>query len=201
MVIKTKLPNNQIQINVQEILKKVSDPLTDDEIENILGKRARNRILSYSDLQNFQFIEQLLPNKFDYRIILIEQKENVGHWICILRYIDSQNLKNTIEIFDSYGNPIISTLDKIKGFIKLEQSNQYIIDLIEDAILKKYQIVQNRIQFQKYGTNINTCGRYVLARIVGMMKLKMNLKEFQDFLIYQDAKFKKGFDFVIGIFI
>lgn len=201
MVIQTNFPNTQIKINVQEILKKVSDPLTDEEIENILGKRAKNKIISYSELQDFQFIEQLLPNQYDYIIILIEQTKNIGHWIGILRYIDSNDLKNTIEIFDSYGKPLIGTLDKIKGIIKIEQSRQYITDLIDDAILKNYKIVQNRIQFQKYGDNINTCGRYVIARIVSVMKLKMNLKEFQDFLIYQDAKFKKGFDFVIGIFI
>lgn len=201
MVIQTNFPNNQIKIDVQEILKKVSDPLTDEEIEKILGKRSKKRIMSYSELQNFNYIEQLLPNKFDYRIILIEQKKNVGHWICILRYIDSLNLKNTIEIFDSYGKPLINTLDKIKGFIKIEQSKQYILELIDDAILKNYNIVQNNIQFQKYDNNINTCGRYILARIVAMMKLRMNLKEFQDFLIYQNERFKKGFDFVIGIFI
>lgn len=202
MVIQMKFNTPKIKVDVNEILEKVKNPMTDDEIEYHLGKKAKNRIISYEDLEKYQYIEQLLPNSFDYIIILVEWKENNGHWICMLRYIDSQTKKATIEIFDPYGNPIVRTLDKIKSDImRIRQPKQLIVDLVQDALNKNYQIKQNRHQFQSKNSHINTCGRWVILRIVSSMKLKMNNQEFINFIQEQDNKFQLGNDFIVGLLV
>lgn len=202
MVIQMKFNTPKIKVDVNDIMEKVKHPMTDDEIEYHLGKKAKNRIISYEDLENYQYIEQLLPNSFDYIIILVEWKENNGHWICMLRYIDSQTKKSTIEIFDPYGNPIVSTLDKIKSeYMRIRQPKQLIVDLVQDALNKNYQVKQNRHQFQSKNSNINTCGRWVILRIVSCIKLKMNNQEFINFIQEQDNKFQLGNDFIVGLLV
>jgi hypothetical protein len=39
----------------------------------------------FSDLENYNDIYQLLPEWEDYRIILIEQKPRMGHWVCLTK--------------------------------------------------------------------------------------------------------------------
>jgi hypothetical protein len=66
--------------------KLVKHPLSDTELKTILGKDSK--IVMYPDLSKYNTIEQLLPNPFDYCIILIVEDENKytieGHWTALL---------------------------------------------------------------------------------------------------------------------
>ena len=66
--------------------------------------RNNSNISKYSELKEYDSITDfipnnidLLPNDFDYRLILIEQAKNSGHWTVLVRF------KNNIYYFDSYG--------------------------------------------------------------------------------------------------
>jgi hypothetical protein len=42
-------------------------------------------VVKFSDLEIYKDIYQILPAWEDYRIILIEQKPRMGHWVCLTR--------------------------------------------------------------------------------------------------------------------
>lgn len=80
--------------------------VSDQDITNVLGPKAYDHIIKYSELQNYKSIEQLLKGPKNFMIILIEiDKINSGHWISLLRN------HNTIEVFNSYGSSISSKID------------------------------------------------------------------------------------------
>ena len=113
--------------------------LSNTDIMKSLGKSCR--IIEYSELEEYQNIEDLLSKPKDYVIILIETVgQNIGHWICLLRY------QNTIEFFNSYGKPIDSQkntlylLKKIKNLDKHEITYQIYYTI---AITKLYIIKNN----------------------------------------------------------
>ena len=66
-----------------------------------------HKIIKYSELSNYSCFSELLPNEQNFIVLLIEQKENSGHWVCIVRENDN------IYLFDSYG----SSLDRELGFV------------------------------------------------------------------------------------
>ena len=54
------------------------------------------KIIKYADLDNYDDIYMLLPNRMDFCFILTESKLNSGHWTLLIRD------DNIIEYFDSY---------------------------------------------------------------------------------------------------
>jgi hypothetical protein len=85
----------------------------------------------YPDLSKYHTIEQLLPNPYDYCIILIVEDENKhsieGHWTALLRY------NGLFEYFDPYGNgadvDLVHWLDK-KTRARLHESKPYLTFLL-----------------------------------------------------------------------
>ena len=75
----------------------IETPLSDSDLEKFLGPDVQQHIITYSDLADYQDLEQLLPHDKAYKIILIEYEKNSGHWICMLRY------GKMIEKFNSFG--------------------------------------------------------------------------------------------------
>ena len=67
-----------------------------NKFSRLLGPDANNKIMKYSELESVNDLNDLLLPQ-DYRIILIETKNNVGHWTAITRN------DNLIVWFDSYG--------------------------------------------------------------------------------------------------
>jgi hypothetical protein len=53
-----------------ELKKMVSE---DDFIRNF-GLDVKNKIMKYSELENFNTIDELIPDKDDFRILLLEKK-------------------------------------------------------------------------------------------------------------------------------
>ena len=98
-------------INLEVIGKRITEPLTDSDLEKYFGSGVESEIIKYSELANYKTIDELLPKPFDFRIILVEQKPMSGHWVLILKYGD------TIENFNSYGIEI----DKQKGSLSINE--------------------------------------------------------------------------------
>ena len=70
--------------------------IASNEFCKMLGKGVK--VIKYSELENHSDINQVIPEPKGYRIILIETKQNTGHYVCLLKY----NEKSYV-YFDSYG--------------------------------------------------------------------------------------------------
>ena len=67
-----------------DIQKRISEPMSNEDLEKYLSVKPSD-IMKYGDLSNYQSIEQLLPKDGDFQIILIEDKQNSGHWVVTVR--------------------------------------------------------------------------------------------------------------------
>jgi len=118
-----------------------------------------DHIMKYSQLANYNSLEELLPKPFDYKVILLENDYNSGHWVCIIR----QN--NIIELFNSYGIPIDTEFKYIPDWIErwLGQDKRYLSKLIKSST--GFTVISNKVPFQSKTKDIATCGRWVIHRI------------------------------------
>jgi len=186
-----------MNLNISEINNKIEEPLTDSDLIYFLGKNVKDNIIKFSDLENYKSIEKLLPTDRSYKIILIENTHNVGHWVVILRY------DKTIEYFNSYGTNPINDLNYVENNnnIVLNQSKQYIKKLLNDAINKNYIVIYNKKRFQKLKSSINTCGRHVVSRIIAMTKLNLDLEKYINLLDKYKRKYKITYDQAITLIV
>jgi hypothetical protein len=99
-------------IDLPTIKQRLENYISSDDLLKYFGEKINDKIVKYSDLDNYKNIEQLLPQNNDFVIILIENKLNSGHWVCLLRY------DNTLEFFNSYGllpSVDLNFIDKIQN--------------------------------------------------------------------------------------
>ena len=82
--------------NKQKLQQQIKEEITDGDLTRYFGKRDFKNIIKYSELANYSSIQQLLPRNKSWKIILIENEHNSGHWTLLLRY------NNTIEWFNSH---------------------------------------------------------------------------------------------------
>ena len=61
----------------------MNQPLSNHQLESALGSGTKT--ITYSELRNYSFIEELLPNVGDFKIILIRDQPSSGHWVVIVR--------------------------------------------------------------------------------------------------------------------
>jgi hypothetical protein len=143
---------------------------SNEDIKRCIGC-SDEHIMKYSELANYNSLEQLLPNTVDYKIILVETNRNSGHWVCVLRK------GNVIECFNSYGIPIDSEFKYIPDWIErwLGEDTRYLTNLIKAS--KGFTVVSNKVPFQENINGINTCGRWVILRIE-LHRLGYSLDEF-----------------------
>ena len=169
--------------------------MSGQDIENYL---PNCKIIEYNDLADYNEITDLLTKPIDYVIILIETTaDNVGHWVCVLRY------SNTIEFFNSYAeapdfqkNNFIS---KAKN-IEFGQTENYLTNLLVNS---NFNIIYNKLQLQKYSNGSTTCGRWAVMRLLCLLNHNMDLKKFLEFMIKLKAKFKnkKSYDEIVCMII
>jgi hypothetical protein len=166
--------------------------ITDEDIDKYLGK---GHVMKYNELVNYPTILDLLPADNSFKIILLEEKPNKGHWVALLRY------GNTIEEFDSYGSSFQTELAYLgkKVLNRLHESTQ-IIDRLLKTIPKSFHLVINKTKFQKLQQNVNTCGRHSILR-AQMMLLGYDLKEYQDFLKRLKKQYGMSYDEIVSSFV
>jgi len=164
-----ELPKQSKQSSIKDRIK---TSMTNTDLEKHTGIKDAD-IIKYSDLKNYSKIEELLPTDKSSRIILIEDKYNHGHWVCLLRYGD------TIEYFNSYGKKY----DMDWGFVNrmmrviLGQNNNDMTRLMKQAQSDGYKTIWNKVAYQRLSPDIQTCGRFCVFRIE-MMKIGYTLDEF-----------------------
>lgn len=172
--------------------KLIADPLDDSEIRQILGNP---RIMKYSELKNYNKIEDILTNSiFDYIILLIEAQMNSGHWVCIVRKY------NKVFYFDSYALypafPINWNSQQTNN--ELGQHKTYLLDLFNNSDL---DIEYNKIVYQnEMSSNVNTCGRHCIVFIL-LCKYGLDLNTYYDFMQCMKKQLKMNYDQIVAYLI
>ena len=141
---------------------------------DILAVFPEAKIIKYADLDQYTDIYQLLPRRMDFVFILTESQTNSGHWTLMIRD------DNKFEYFDSYGVSPKSILDYIPSYKNKKLGNNYSEDLgmIIKNIKPTDKFIYIKTKFQKDGPDINTCGRWVIARLALFLSDSLDLKEF-----------------------
>ena len=109
---------NRMRTNITDLDLKRYFPETNEPNDNVI---------KYSELGNIQSLDEILPHDKSWKIILLEQELNRGHWMMICRY------GNTYCEFDSYGKRIddeLKFVDKIQKIL-LGQNQKYITELLK----------------------------------------------------------------------
>jgi hypothetical protein len=178
---------------LENMRKTLAYSLSDADIRHILGQNTK--IVEFKDLDTFENIYELLPNEKDFVIILVESKDNSGHWVMLIR--DG----NRIEQFDSYGCPLETELNFISSAMNrmLGQSKQEFHQLMR-TIDEEDELVYNKSRLQAEDPNIATCGRHCCLR--GLMhNLGYSLEEYLQFL--EDHREETGLpiDVIVAKFV
>lgn len=151
-----------------------------------------DKIIKYSELDKYDCFDTLLPNKeFDFKLILIEQQENVGHWVAVARKGEN------IYLFDSYGNPIDKELSFIDTATKmlLGEDKQMINRLIKKCNCD-LGIHENCYQVQSEKKGVSTCGRHCIL-FIELVKMGYNLDEYLKFFYTSSENTGKPTDILV----
>lgn len=128
--------------------------LSAEDLRGMLGAKAQTvRVMLYDDLVSFRSLDELLTG-FDAAIILLQiQTPNsppVGHWIAML------DMETYVEHFDSYGIGIDEEL-------AVTHEKAYLRDMMEET---RRPLVQTKARLQARREDVNTCGRWCVARVL-----------------------------------
>lgn len=130
-----------------------SEALSFPQLQFLAGKRQTQscRWIVYDDLRNYKTIDQLMA--LGACVILLEietlNKPRIGHFIIILKH------KDHYEHFDSYGIGMDEELSLTK--------EHHLSNIFRNS---KVKIVDNTKRLQRLREDINTCGRWVVARLL-----------------------------------
>jgi hypothetical protein len=177
------LPNEQEEEIIEE-------PMGDDDIKHYFPNA---KIITYSQLNDMNNIEELLPNDKTFSFMLIEDSPNRGHWVGLSRYGD------IVEFFDSYGGKPDSQLkwnSKEKN-VKLGQGKHSLSRLLDNFNGK---VVYNPVKYQEDASDVNTCGRHCTFRILNMKDGK-NLEEYYKYMNRLKNNTGKNYDEIVANFV
>lgn len=177
-----------------DVLERISTNISDADLRRYFGDDADRNTIKYSELSQFKDIEELLPKDKAYKIVLFENDFNTGHWILLLRY------GKTIEFFNSYGlkpNADFKYVSRIKNFF-LGQDPDDLKRLLDGAEKSGYSVIYNKTRFQKMAQGINTCGRWIILRIVMMDFFCLDLPEFIKFIKTLSDKYDYTPDVIVS---
>ena len=175
--------------DIQRIIRK---PLSDADLKHILGDNLK--IVRYSDLSRDSSIDTLLPESKDYCIILIEEEQDSGHWVALLKY------GNTIEFFDPYGNKWDTELSWIpmEKRQQLGETQKYLSGLLERSNLKH---IHSPFHFEKTSNTVNTCGSHCAHRTYRLKHDNMDLNAYYSYMQDAEEKFRASADEVVAEFV
>lgn len=134
---------------------------------------GQTRILPYEQLKTYNNLEQIL-SPYGTCVLLYETKENFGHWVVLI-----DRGSGMLEFYDSYG---------LKPDEELQIDNQYhlrihggVLTPHLTALIKSggWSVKYNNKQLQKQLSDVNTCGRYCVMRI---LYKDISIQKFNDLL-------------------
>lgn len=180
-----------------KLKEKLNHPLNTEEIEKLIPFDVN--IVHYAALQSYNDIFELMyPNNCVIIFLETQQQEgNVknGHWICLtlsprspcltkseIHNLEASKEEYCINFFDSYGNNGDEVKDDLdENLMELTgQANDLLSKLLYDANQEGYFIEYNEKPLQKLKKGVNTCGRFVVLRI---LTKNFPLEDFQKFMM------------------
>jgi len=169
------------------VLKLIHKPLSDDDLRHILGEDIK--IIKYSQLADYNDLNDLLPQRNDCCILFYEEQLDVGHWTGLLKYDDK------FEHFDSYGIKPDSELRwlTMRARQRLNEAIPYLSNL-----LAKVAYIYNTVRFQSDDHTVNTCGSHVAFRLYNFKKNSMHLKQYQDYMKELKTESQMSYDFIVS---
>lgn len=133
-------------------MKKVqAHPLSDAEIRKILGPVP---IITNRELDRVSSIEDLFDSQGRCILLYTPHEPTSGHWVCLIMKPDH------IEYFDSYGD---------KPDIPEDLNGQPAV-LTQLLKASGMPVFYNTKQFQKERSDVATCGRHVICRLLYVPK-------------------------------
>jgi hypothetical protein len=150
-------------------------PLSDADIEAILGKTV---IMTYPELQHIEDVEQIFDADGRCVLLFLTENNQTGHWVGLVRSA------NMIEYFDPYGSAPDAdrkwlTKQKLR---ELDEEKPHLTRLLRRSNMKVYF---NTYEFQEDKQSINTCGRWVVARL---LHRKKTLRQFYNMVMNSGLK-------------
>lgn len=177
-----------------DVMERISTNISDGDLRRYFGDDVEQNIIKYNELQQYNDIQDLLPKDKAYKIILFENDFNTGHWILLMRY------GKTIEFFNSYGlrpNADFKFVSRIKNFF-LGQDPDDLKRLLDGAEKSGYDVIYNKTRFQKMAQGVNTCGRWIILRIVMLDFFCLSLPEFITFIKNLEKKYDYPPDVIVA---
>lgn len=125
------------------------------DIINVCGVR---NILEYGQLRAINSLNELLGRERA-AVILFETREHFGHWVCI-----HQTGNKTAEFFDPYGLEMDEELKFVPENMRyvLGEATPHLSHIVKKS---GWDVVSNKTQLQRFKEHVNTCGRWVSARL------------------------------------
>jgi len=180
----------------EEVKKRISTPMADSDLERHTGVKATD-IIKYSDLKNYPTIQELLPKDLDWKVILIEDEYNSGHWVAVLRF------NKSIYYFNSYGAKWDTDWRFIKRMRRLilgEGTNE-MSRLMDGAEKDGFKVEWNKHRFQKLDNKVQTCGRWVVFRIETFKMGYHTSNDFYDLVEKFKGETGGSSDFVVAKYV
>lgn len=168
----------------------IEEPMGDDDIKKYFPSA---KILTYSQLNDYETLDDLLPGDKDFAFLLIEDSPNKGHWVCISKY------GKIAEFFDSYGGKPDSQLswNSAGKNRQLGQGKKKLTEMFNNF---DGRVVYNPIEYQEDGGDVNTCGRHCTFRILNMKQGK-NLEDYYSHMKQLKSNMGKNYDEIVANFI
>ncbi len=175
-----------------EIVRLINKPLSDTDIQKILG--SDTKIIKYSELGHLYDIDQLLPNEKDYCIILYEDRPDRGHWTALLKY------DGVYEHFDSYGVKPDSELKWVSPKMReqLGQSEPYLTKLVRK---EEERFIHNDVQYQSKDSKVNTCGSHVANRLYRFKNDDFSLSDYHRYMTWVKERTNNSYDVIVAEFV
>jgi hypothetical protein len=131
--------------------------LSNDDIQNIL--EPDTKIFTYPDFGNMTTIDEAFDKLGRCIFLFLTTSPTSGHWLTMFRK------GNTVEYFDSYGEKPEAqrewlSQDELEA---LGEDTPYLMDLLKKS---PYKVYWNTHAYQKDKNDINTCGRWAVARLI-----------------------------------
>ena len=185
--------------------KQMAKMVGSNEFSKMLGSDANNKIMKYSELESVNDLNDLFSGPKDYRIILIETNQNVGHWTAITRnnnlivWFDSYGLAPDQEfefipvkmqqILDEQGKPLTKLINKWIGDVVSTKNQRFWVQ-------NKGKFNYNTIKFQQQKEGVNTCGRWVTSFLYAFLH-GFSLKQYQNEMVMEKQKTGLTYDEIV----
>jgi hypothetical protein len=157
------------------------------------SNKSQIKIMVYSGLNQISNITDLLPSEISTCFILLRTSENSGHWTSISRH------QNHIYYFDSYGVKPDGELSKIAPNQRYELGeNSKALTRIISTIPKSFTFTFNKVQFQEYRSDVNTCGKWNMV-FCKCVFLGMEMSEFQQRMKMLKNMYKCNYDDLVCV--